>query len=98
MICLADQPRLTRDDIDYLIEAYVHRCDRPVLVPTFAGRRGNPIILSYAQRTAILVGDRNLGCRRLIENHPELVWPCAVDSDHYTVDVDTQADYERLLA
>lgn len=97
MICLADQPRLERDDIDFLVDAYHHRCDRPVLVPTFAGQRGNPIILSYAQRGAILAGKRNLGCRRLIETHPELVWPCPVDSDHFTVDVDTPEDYTSLV-
>jgi molybdenum cofactor cytidylyltransferase len=96
MICLADQPRLQAADINYLIERYRQDCTRPLLVPVFEGRRGNPIILSYAQRAAILAGDRNLGCRRLIERQPELVWPCVVHSDHYIEDIDTPQDYERL--
>lgn len=96
MICLADQPRLTAVDIDYLIERFLQDCTRPLLVPVYRGRRGNPIVLSCEQRAAILAGGRNLGCRRLIDNQPELVWPCAVNSDHYTEDIDTPEDYRRL--
>ena len=96
MICLADQPRLTTPDVNYLVERYLNACTLPVLVPVFEGRRGNPIVIAYAQRAAILAGDRNLGCRRLIEKQPELVWPCIVDSDHYTEDIDTPEDYRRL--
>ena len=96
MICLADQPRLTAPDVNFLVERYLKACTLPVLVPVFEGRRGNPIVIAYAQRAAILAGDRNLGCRRLIEKQPELVWPCVVDSDHYTEDIDTPEDYRRL--
>jgi molybdenum cofactor cytidylyltransferase len=96
MICLADQPRLTAADINQLIERYQRECTGPVLVPVYEGRRGNPIIIASAQRNAILAGDRNLGCRRIIEKHPELVWPCVVDSDHYVEDIDTPEDYARL--
>jgi molybdenum cofactor cytidylyltransferase len=96
MICLADQPRLTAADLNHLIERFQRECTRPVLVPVFEGRRGNPIILACEQRAAILAGDRNLGCRRIIEKQPELVWPCVVDSNHYVEDIDTPEDYERL--
>lgn len=96
MICLADQPLLTPADIDTLIEAFA-RCARGgVLVPTWAGQRGNPVVLDFAQRAAILAGERNLGCRHLIERLPDRVTTFAMPNDHVVFDLDTPADYTAL--
>ncbi|MEJ2553960.1 MAG: nucleotidyltransferase family protein [Gammaproteobacteria bacterium] len=95
MICLADQPLLTVQDIDILIGAFVQR-GGSIIVPTYQGRRGNPIVLSYAHRTQILGGGRNLGCKRLIERNPELVTTVEMDNDHVVFDLDTPEDYATL--
>ena len=46
MIALGDQPALSVNDINYLIDAYLNRNDGEVVVPMFEGERGNPIIIS----------------------------------------------------
>ena len=97
MVCLADQPLLESADLEILIRAFVEDCPRSVLVPTYQGRRGNPIILAHRHREAILAGDRNLGCKRLIERNPELVWPYPMANDHCVFDLDTPEDYSRLV-
>lgn len=97
MVCLCDQPLLEARDIDRMIDAFLHHCPTSVLVPTWRGRRGNPIILDYRHRKAILGGHRNLGCRKLVENNPSLVTPLEMDNDHVVFDLDTPADYQRLL-
>lgn len=97
MVCLSDQPLLESLDVDTLIRGFLQDCPRSVLVPTYQGRRGNPIVLAHRHREAILAGDRNLGCKRLIEKHPDLVWPMAMDNDHCVFDLDTPEDYARLL-
>ena len=71
MICLSDQPLLTVRDIDALIEAFATNDSIEVLVPTYRGRRGNPIVLASKQRRSILAGQRNLGCKHLIDNHSQ---------------------------
>lgn len=96
MICLADQPLLTPADIDTLIEAFARRAQCGVLVPTYAGRRGNPVVLDFAQRDAILAGERHLGCRHLIERRPDLVTTCAMPDNHVVFDLDTIGDYAAL--
>jgi molybdenum cofactor cytidylyltransferase len=98
MVCLSDQPLLESLDVDTLIRAFLGGCPRSVLVPTYQGRRGNPIVLAHRHREAILAGDRNLGCKRLIEKHPDLVWTFPMDNDHCVFDLDTPEDYTRLLA
>ncbi len=96
MICLADQPLLTAADINVLIDAFGQRSRGSVLVPVFAGQRGNPIVLAHEHRAAILDGERNLGCKRLIERNPELVTTIAMPNDHVVFDLDTPGDYAAL--
>ncbi len=93
MICLADQPLLESADIDHLIDAYQADPESSVLIPVHRGQRGNPIVLAYAHREAILGEYRNLGCRHFIDRNPELVTTLEVDSSHYVVDLDTPQDY-----
>jgi len=96
MVCLADQPLLTPMDIDRLIDAFDRQCDSAILVPTWHGQRGNPVILAWNQRATILQGQRNLGCKRLIERNPELVVTFAMPNDHVVFDLDTPGDYSAV--
>ncbi|MGA7800482.1 MAG: nucleotidyltransferase family protein [Gammaproteobacteria bacterium] len=96
MVTLADQALLTAADVNALIDAFEGIEENHVLVPVHRGRRGNPIVLSYRHREAILAGAPNLGCRRLIERHPELVTPVEMASDHVVFDLDTPDDYAEL--
>jgi molybdenum cofactor cytidylyltransferase len=96
MVCLADQPLLTPTDIDRLIAAFDRQRNSAILVPTWHGQRGNPLILARKQRATILQGRRNLGCKRLIERNPELVTTFAMPNDHVVFDLDTPGDYAAL--
>jgi len=96
VICLADLPLLTTADLHRLTDAFMHQCQTSVLVPTYRGERGNPIVLAYGHRRRILAGDRNLGCRRLIEKYPEIVTPLEMENDHLVFDLDTPEAYGRL--
>lgn len=95
LVCLADLPLLEVGDISTLITAYA-KCSTSVLVPTYRGQRGNPIVLNYAHRQQILNGDRNLGCKRLITQNPGLVTAQEMSNDHVVFDVDTPDAYHRL--
>ena len=96
MICLSDQPLLHSSDINQLIDAFVQRRSGSILVPTYAGQRGNPIILAHEHRDSILSGGRNLGCKRFIEKNPELVCSVEMENDHVLIDMDTPEDYEEV--
>lgn len=96
MVCLSDQPLLTVEDINKLIDCFRVRLSGDVVVPTYRGRRGNPVVFSDNIRRTILNGPRNLGCRHLIEINPEIVTMVEWGSDHVVVDVDTQEEYSRL--
>ena len=97
MICLSDLVLLTLKDIREIHSAYTESSTE-ILVPTFNGERGNPIIFSPQQRQAILSGERNLGCRKLISKNPELVTVFEAKTDHVTFDLDTPDAVADLTA
>ena len=67
-------------------------------MPTYKGQRGNPIILSYEHRDSILNGEYNLGCKRLIEKHPEFISTIEMENNHVVVDIDTPEEFVIVRA
>ena len=70
IIALADQPLIGAGDLTELIGAFKKRPSGQVVVPVVNGQRGNPIVLGEQALTRILSSDTNLGCRHMIERHP----------------------------
>jgi len=96
LVCLTDQPLLQPADIETIIDAFGRRSRGTILVPTYQGKRGNPIVLDLAHREEILRSGRNLGCKHLMERNPELVETVEMPTDHVVVDLDTPEDYAEL--
>lgn len=95
LVLLGDMPRVTAERIDGLINAW-RRHDRPAaLVPTYRGRRGNPVLLSrhLAAEIARLSGDQGAG--PLLRSRTDVV-ECALDDPAILSDVDTPAELRRL--
>jgi molybdenum cofactor cytidylyltransferase len=97
MVCLADQALLTSTDINQLLAQYEQGDQQRILVPTWQGQRGNPIIIPADQVNNIVSGQRNLGCKRLIEKKPELTQAYEMPNDHVVFDVDCTEDYQQLI-
>jgi molybdenum cofactor cytidylyltransferase len=95
VIALGDQPLPSHTIIDGLIEAF-HASGRPVVVPVYAGERGNPVLFGASVFAELLAVTGDQGARGVIAKEPERVeavrFPFAPPPD-----VDTPADYERLL-
>ena len=98
MIVLGDQPLVTAGDLRALVAAFERLGQGSILVPHHDGRRGNPIIFPIRFIPDVLSGGVNVGCRRLIETHPDAVVRVEMDSAAFVTDCDTPEDYERLRA
>ena len=95
MICLADLPLLTSVDCAALFAAHKNAGVGQITVPVqredgIFVRRGNPIIMPASARHKIIKGKTNLGCRGLLNNHPDLIYPFDSCTDGFYVDIDTQ--------
>jgi molybdenum cofactor cytidylyltransferase len=96
MFLLADQPLITPELINSLIDGY-HSSGRSILFPCFAGQRGNPVLFDYKKWNSVLnelSGDQ--GARSIIQNHPESIHCVPVQAESLLWDVDTEEDYRRI--
>jgi molybdenum cofactor cytidylyltransferase len=97
LVCLGDMVLLTSADYRELVESHARHPDKSILVPQFNGQRGNPVVIAHSHLAQILSGQRNLGCRRLIADHPEQVHAHQAEHDRFVIDLDTPEDYVRVL-
>lgn len=97
LFLLGDQPLISAEVIARVLAGY--RLTRaPVVLPTFRGRRGNPVLIdrSLFDRLARLTGDE--GARGLFQDCAGQIQRIAVDDPGIHLDVDTWQDYQDLLA
>jgi len=84
---------LRGEDYRELAAAHAARPHGSITVPRREGMRGNPVVFSEG-----ITGSLNLGCRKLIDDHPEEVYAYEPAHDRFFLDLDTPEDYARLLA
>jgi len=94
-IALGDQPAVSIETIDTLLEAFDNRGSAEAIVPYFEAKRGNPILISADARQNILNGKSNFGCRNFIDNNASLVLKIDVCDAGVVTDLDTPTDYQN---
>jgi molybdenum cofactor cytidylyltransferase len=89
VICLGDMPLVSAAVIDRLIAAFNPLESRAICLPTWRGKRGNPVLWArqFFREMGEIAGD--VGARHLIGAWPEVVAEVAMQDDAVLVDVDT---------
>jgi len=91
-----DQPHVRVDTVQQLIETY-RRSPRGIVVPTYDGRRGHPVLFGRAVFDELLATPEDLGARAVVRADPSRVVEVAVPDRAVLEDIDTPEAYERLL-
>jgi molybdenum cofactor cytidylyltransferase len=94
VIGLADQPWLTSDTINRLVDAY-RETSKGIVCPTYGGMRGHPVIFNmkrYRETLLSLRGD--IGGRSVVGAHQDDLLEVPVDSPGVIRDIDFWEDYE----
>jgi molybdenum cofactor cytidylyltransferase len=89
LVLLADMPRVDAPLIDTLISAFDPARGALVVVPTFDGKRGNPVLWSRRFFPDLMAVQGDVGARHLIGSHAEAVTEVAVNGNAALTDVDT---------
>ena len=95
VVCLGDMPQVDASLIDQLIAAFDPERGALVVVPTIAGKRGNPVLWSRRFFADLSALEGDVGARHLIGRYPEAVVEVPVNDEAALVDVDTP---EALIA
>jgi molybdenum cofactor cytidylyltransferase len=73
LVLLADMPAVTAPIMDRLIAAFRAKATPAIVLPTVAGKRGNPVLWSHAFFPELLALSGDTGARHIIARHEEAV-------------------------
>lgn len=95
-VCLADMPLVRPAHIDALIGTFLTDPDGSIFVPTWQGKRGNPVLwtVDLVPEIDTLTGD--MGVKALMARHPAKVREVPMDAPGVLTDVDTPEALEEL--
>jgi molybdenum cofactor cytidylyltransferase len=98
LVCLGDMPRLDASVIDSLVAAYDPVEGRTICVPTWKGKRGNPVLFDARYFAAMSDVHGDVGARHLLGEHADQVCDVAVPTHAVLEDVDSPAELATLRA
>ena len=96
IICLGDMPKIASTVIDKLIASFNPVEQRAICIPTWHGKRGNPVLLASRFFDEIHEISGDVGARGLLGAYPELICEVEMKSDAVLTDIDTPQALERI--
>ncbi|ETX03529.1 MAG: hypothetical protein ETSY2_33215 [Candidatus Entotheonella gemina] len=96
LLALADQPHLGHEPAQRVLEAFA-QTHHGLVIPTYQGKRGHPIILSGKYRQEVLALDREQGLNLVTRGHPEDTLEVPLADDGILQDMDYPEEYEAVL-
>ncbi len=97
LICLSDQPMIAPKHLLELIQAFDNlHPDKQIVVPTYNEQRGNPVMISESVRRQVLQKAGSPGCRKFIDDNPDLVCWLPVKDSAFTTDIDTREEFQAV--
>jgi molybdenum cofactor cytidylyltransferase len=92
----ADHPTLDPEIIRALIAARQANPERSIVVPTFQGKRGHPVLLTWSHVASIRTFSPAPGLNSYLRQQAEQTLEITVDHAEILCDLDTPEDYDRL--
>lgn len=98
LVILGDMPGLRARMLDRLIDAFDPAGGHTICVPTWRGRRGNPVLFArrFFGEMQEIGGD--VGAKRLLQDYSDQVAAVDMPDDSVLVDLDTPEALERYQA
>ena len=97
VVALGDQPAITSELVNDIVRAS-SSTDKQILVPTYQGKRGHPLLFSIHYCDEIMTSFDTVGLRGLLLAHPEDIFELSVSTPDVLSDMDYPEDYRRELA
>lgn len=96
IVLLGDMPEVGSDVLDRLIDTYSPVEGREICVPTWEGKRGNPVLIGKEFFTEIMEISGDIGARRLLGDYPDLVAEVPMKNAAILTDIDAPQDLKAL--
>jgi len=93
----ADHPTLNPEVIRALLDARTAHPEQSIFVPTYAGRRGHPTLIGWPHTPEVRAWPAGVGLNQFFRQKTAVTYELPVSSPDILFDLDTPADYQRLL-
>jgi molybdenum cofactor cytidylyltransferase len=93
LVFLGDQPQIPTQAADLVIKAW-KKSKKGIVMPTYNGRRGHPVLIETRYRTEIEDLDPEKGLRTLSEKHKNDVFEVECNMPEILRDIDTPEEYQ----
>lgn len=96
VVCPADLPALRASTVAAVLAEAGRHLRYPLIVASYQGRRGHPLVIAPSLIPEIETLDLNVGLRELLDRHPDRVHEVEVDDPGAVHDVDTPEEYREI--
>ncbi len=96
MYLMGDQPFLTSGIINSLISTF-KKSQKAICYPSIDGKRRNPVIFGAKFFPDIRAIKGDTGARAIIDSNPDQTIALAFDDERPFLDIDTPAEYQKLV-
>jgi molybdenum cofactor cytidylyltransferase len=98
MVILGDQPFVSKETMEKIIETYYGMKRKPLMVvPTYRGLGGNPVLISSRIAKEIMSLRGDIGARALMERYKAYISYIETQDPGVVLDIDTKEDLEKAL-
>ena len=92
-ICLGDMPMVNADIYNQLIKT---KNQKDILVPTYKGRQGNPVLFNKSMKEKIMTITGDLGAKKILELSKEKILNFEINDQAIIKGFNTQEDFNSL--
>lgn len=96
VVNLVDHPLVTAETINALLSSF-HETPLPILIASYQGRRGHPVLFSRQVYGEILAAPLDQGAKVVVRKDPARVRELPLDDPGILADIDTPEDYTRYV-
>ncbi len=96
VIVLGDQPSISKQTIDRIIDGY-QKTEKGIVLPVYNKERGHPVLIDMKYREEVEALSPDIGLRGTVYSHPDDILEVEVDTPSIRQDIDDEADYKKEL-
>lgn len=96
LIYPVDHPMISATLIQKMLESF-QVANKKVVIPTYKGKRGHPIIISADLFTEINNASLNVGLREVVRAHKVDICEVPTEEEGVLINIDTPKDYQKYI-
>ena len=89
-ICLGDMPLVNKNIYNFLIKS---KNNKKIIIPTYKGQQGNPILFSYSMKKEIMSISGDVGAKKILESNKDKTLYLEINDQCISKDFNTKTDF-----